>query len=112
MRQMGDSPLYIVLGWDSSAAQAVKSLVSLGMKVTVVVPAIPEGVPSEARVVTGATFNIELLRAVGAHRIGKSTEIQRFSASMNQFARLTDIENRAASSGSYLQMRPLQKQIE
>ncbi len=63
---MADSPLYLVVGWDPSAAQAVKSLVALGMTVTVVVPVVPDGVPSEARVVTGATFDIETLRAAGA----------------------------------------------
>jgi len=60
-----DLKSYIVLGWDSSAAQAVKSLVSLGMEVAVAAETAPAGLPQGVRFVAGPPLEKDSLLAAG-----------------------------------------------
>lgn len=56
---------YIVLGWDSSSAQAVKSLVGLGMEIVVVTETAPEGLTPDVKFVAGPPTEKDSLLAAG-----------------------------------------------
>lgn len=56
---------YIVLGWDPSSAQAVKSLLCLGMEVVVVTETEPEALPPDVKFVAGPPAEKDSLQAAG-----------------------------------------------
>lgn len=65
---MRKETLYVVLGWDSAAGQAVRSLLALGMEVAVVAPQAPAEMPRGVPFVIGSPVDPERLRRAGVER--------------------------------------------
>jgi Trk K+ transport system NAD-binding subunit len=65
---MGDKPLYLIVGWDDAARQAVKSLLALGMDAVILSPQAPSHAPPGARVVLGHPCDPQALRQAGSDR--------------------------------------------